>query len=437
MYDPLLLKPVFSKWGISLSGSRFLVAFSGGLDSVVLGKSINDLAAGNGFSVVLGHVNHRLRPEADSEQAFCRELATRWSLPFYTRELNPCHSDKESIEAWARRERYAALEFMRQEAGAQWILTAHHADDQAETILMRLIQQAPLLGLAGIRPRRGKLLRPLLAFSRQQLRTWAERESLHWVEDSSNADQRFLRNRLRHGVMTAIMDQDETARKTLSDLAGLAQKYEAHCLNIATELAGQATDGSIPGTINMPVEPLLVADDDVFRLTLRRILTGFLGSQIQLSTAHWQNFRHFVQANNVGKVFDISESIRVLLDRGRLIFYKPEQALAPPCCPLEPGEVRWGYHDFTVAPTGSQAGTTGLWLRSWRSGDRTNTLPGGHSRLVSDVYVNARFSRLEKVHWPLVVNRQEEVVWLPGLSVPSDHLVQAPWSITWQTSIRK
>lgn len=437
MYDPLLLKPVFSQWGIPLTGSRFLVAFSGGLDSVVLGKSMSDLAASCGSSVALGHVNHHLRPEADSEQAFCREVAARWDLPFYTMELSPCHSDRESIEAWARRERYEALERMRQEAGAQWILTAHHADDQAETILMRLIQRAPLLGLAGIRPRRGRILRPLLAFSRQQLRTWAERESLDWVEDSSNADQRFLRNRLRHGIMTAIMDKDEGARKTLSDLAGLAQEYEAHCLNIAGELTGLAADGSIPGTIDMPVEPLLTADDDVFRLTVRKVLARLLGVQVLLSTAHWQNFRHFVQVSTVGKIFDLSDSIRVLLDRGRLIFYKPEHALAPPRCPLEQGKVRWGYHNFTVTPTEPLAGTTGLWLRSWRAGDRINTLPRGHSRLVSDIYVNARFSRLEKVHWPLVINRQEEIVWLPGLGVSSDHLIRAPWSISWQTSIRK
>ena len=437
MYDPSRLEPVFSRWGIPLKGSHFLVAFSGGLDSVVLAQSMASLAGGHGFAVTLGHVNHRLRPEADREEAFCREFAARLGLPFRVVVLNPGQRKRESVEAWARRERYAVLERLRQEAGAEWILTAHHADDQAETVLMRLIQQAPLISLAGIRPRRDRVLRPLLSFTRPQLRLWAESEALEWVEDPSNTDRRFLRNRLRHGVMAAIMAEDEGARETLLGLSRLAQGYEAHCTAAARELAGLATEGNIPATAEMPVEALLAVEEDIFKLAVRSVVERFLGVHIQMSSPHWRNFRHFVRAGTVGKVFKLPDSAKVLMDRGQLIFYHSGQASAPERRPLEPGRTGWGYHDFVVTTTDHAAGTTGLWLRSWRSGDRARVMPGRHARLVSDIYVNARLSRLEKTHWPLVVTGQEEVVWLPGLGIPRNQLVRSPWRITWQTQIRK
>ena len=437
MYDPARLEPVFSRWGVPLKGSHFLVAFSGGLDSVVLAQSMASLASGHGFAVTLGHVNHRLRPEADREEAFCREFAAGQGLPFRAVVLDSSQRRGESVEAWARHERYAALERLRQEEGAEWILTAHHADDQAETVLMRLIQRAPLLSLAGIRPRRDRILRPLLSFTRLQLRAWAEGEALEWVEDPSNTDRRFLRNRLRHGIMAAIMAEDEGARETLLGLSRLALGYESQCVAAARELADLAAAGNIPATAEMPVEALLAVEEDIFKLAVRNVVERFLGVHIQMSSPRWQNFRHFVRVGTVGKVFELPGSIQALFNRGRLIFYHSGQASAPEQCPLEPGGTRWGYHDFVVTPTDQPTGATGLWLRSWRPGDRASVAPDRRTRLVSDIYVNARLSRLEKTHWPLVVTGQEEVVWLPGLGIPRNRLVKSPWRITWQTQIRK
>ena len=437
MYEPILIEPFLSRCGIPLRGGHFLVAFSGGLDSVVLAQSMAYLAERHDFAVTLGHVNHHLRPEADREEVFCREFSARLGLPFRAAVLNPEQRKGESVEAWARRERYTALERMRREAGAGWILTAHHADDQAETVLMRLVQRAPLLSLAGIRPRRDRILRPLLSVTKEQLRAWAESEALEWVEDPSNTDRRFLRNRLRHGLLAAIMAEDERARETLLGLARLAQGYETHCTAAAGELAGLAAEGPLPATAELPVEALLAVEEDIFKLAVRSVVERFLGAHIQMSSPHWQNFRHFVRAGTVGKVFKLPGSIQALFDRGRLIFYHTGQASAPEPCPLEPGRTRWGHHDFVVTATDHTAGTTDLWLRSWRSGDRARMMPGRHARLVSDIYVNARLSRLEKTHWPLVVTRQDEVVWLPGLGTPRDQLVRAPWRITWQTQIHK
>ncbi|UCD38387.1 MAG: tRNA lysidine(34) synthetase TilS [Fidelibacterota bacterium] len=437
MYDPVLLESGFSRWGIPLGGSHFLVAFSGGLDSTVLAQSMSWLAEKHDFALTLGHVNHRLRPDSDDDEHFCHEFAASRGIPFLTVSLSPSELNGESVEAWARRERYAALEDMRLQAGAQWILTAHHADDQAETVLMRLIQQAPLLCLAGIRSQRGKILRPLLSFTRAQLCQWAKQVDLVWVDDQSNFDERFIRNRLRNQLMLATMNGQSGSRDTLLGLANLAQEYESHCANIARETANLAFEGTLPGTVLMPVCPLLAADDDIFKLVVGDILKRFFGIMMSLSTPHWQNLRHFVRAGTVGKIFELPRGVQVLMDRERLVFYRRELASAPDPVPLELGTTEWSHHRFLVTYTETQPGTPNLWIRSWKPGDRARLRSGSHLKLLSDIYIDARLNRLEKTHWPLVVTDQDEVVWIPGLTVPHNCLERTPWRITWLTQSDK
>lgn len=431
-YQPTLLEAFFSRQGVRLPGSHLLVAYSGGLDSTVLAASMTELAGRHAFRVTLAHVNHHLRAESDGEEAFCRDFAAGMGLPFCAVSLDPTGRAGESIEAWARRERYAALERMAAEVDARWVLTAHHADDQAETVLMRLNQQAPLLSLAGIRPSRGRLLRPLLPFTRRQLKQWAVAQGLKWVDDPSNTDMSFLRNRLRHGMLKRIVAGDPTATATLLGLARMAQSYEALCAQIAREVMGQARSGALTGTFTLPVAALLPVEDDIFKLTVRGCLQRYWGSAGQVSRHHWQNFRHFVRVGRVGKVFDLLPAVRVLMDRQELIFYPPERESGPEQCSLKVGRTQWGSHNFLVVSGDSRARVTGLFLRPWRAGDRVRFRPENRPKRISDIFINARLSRLEKNHWPLVVTAHNEIIWVPGLMEPRSSMQVEQWNVTWR-----
>lgn len=430
-YHPTLLEAFFSRQGVKLPGSHLLVAYSGGLDSTVLAASMAELARRHAFRVTLAHVNHHLRAEAGREETFCRDVAAGMGLPFCAVSLDPSGRAGESIEAWARRERYAALERMAAEVDARWILTAHHADDQAETVLMRLNQQAPLLSLAGIRPSRGRLLRPFLPFTRRQLRQWAVEEGLKWVDDPSNTDTSFLRNRLRHGMLKKIVARDPTATVTLLGLARMAQGYEAQCAQIAREVMGQARAGTLTGTFTLPVEVLLAIEDDIFKLTVRGCLQRYWGAAGQVSRHHWQNFRHFVRAGRVGKVFDLLPAVRVLMDRRELIFYPPERESGPEQCSLKVGRTQWGSHNFLVVSGDSRAGLTGLSLRPWRAGDRVRFRPEGRPKRISDIFIDAQLNRLEKNHWPLVITADDEIIWVPDLMEPRSSMQVDRWRVTW------
>ncbi len=221
---------------LGLAGRSLLVAASGGLDSTVMAHALAQGAEAHDLRLALGHVHHGLRgAAADADQAAVAELAASLRLPFLSRRVDPralregrSSRDRPTLQEAARSLRYAALAEMAAEAGADCIATAHHADDQVETVLLRLLRGTGPDGLAGIpeRSRDGRVVRPLLSVARADLEAHAAHHALHWREDASNASQRYARNRLRHHW-----------------LPGLAEAFNPRLLRAIGELAeAQARD---------------------------------------------------------------------------------------------------------------------------------------------------------------------------------------------------
>jgi tRNA(Ile)-lysidine synthase len=189
-------------------GSRVLVGVSGGSDSVGLLLALLELQRTSDFSVAgVAHFNHRLRDTAARDEAFCRNLAHDLGIPFMTEAADvAAHAGAErlSIEDAARRLRYGFLERAAQSAGAAHVAVGHTVDDQAETVLLKLMRGAGPSGLGGVYPKRGIVIRPLLDVSRDDVRAWLAAIGQGWVEDETNADVSNPRNRVRHHVLPAL-----------------------------------------------------------------------------------------------------------------------------------------------------------------------------------------------------------------------------------------
>jgi tRNA(Ile)-lysidine synthase len=185
-------------------GETVLVAVSGGADSVALLHLLSSLAPDWRLRLHVLHVDHQLRAESAADADFVRALATRLGLPV---DVATVAVDRRgSLEAAARAARYAALESCAARVGAERIALGHTADDQAETVLMRLVQGAGVRGLSGIPPVRGAIIRPLIEVRRSALEAELSRVGLAWVEDGSNRDPKFLRNRIRHELLPLLTD---------------------------------------------------------------------------------------------------------------------------------------------------------------------------------------------------------------------------------------
>ena len=196
-------------------GKRYLLACSGGMDSMALAQ----LLWKAGISFELAHVNFGLRrDESDGDEAFVRAWAKERNLPVHVHQAQTKKTAEDqgiSIQMAAREIRYRFFETVRAQQGLAGIVLAHHEDDQLETILLNLLRGTGIEGMYGMSERRDWLIRPLLSFSREEIASFMEREQLPWREDSSNASTDYKRNKLRHSLLPALYSQNTDARKNL------------------------------------------------------------------------------------------------------------------------------------------------------------------------------------------------------------------------------
>ena len=220
-------------------GERICCAVSGGADSTALllllhmANSQPRNALGVGLSAV--HINHSLRGEESlADQTFVEDLCARLQVPLHIRTVETAThaaTHRETLEEAARNVRYAHFRALIGSGDANAVLTAHTLDDQAETVLMKLLRGAWTEGLAGISPifelPNGRILRPLLATPRADLRAFLTEQNQPWREDSSNSDETFTRNRIRHTVLPVLRAENPGIDHTLANLAEVAREEES------------------------------------------------------------------------------------------------------------------------------------------------------------------------------------------------------------------
>jgi tRNA(Ile)-lysidine synthase len=221
-------------------GEALVVGLSGGADSVALLDALVSLEERRGFRSIGAHLDHGLRPDSVEDAAFCRSLCERFGIPFRTAVADVrsrARRERGGLEQAARRERYGFLHEVRKETEAAAIAVAHTRDDQAETLLLRLLRGAGATGLGGMRARRGRIVRPLLGVSREQVLAHLGDRGLTWREDATNADLALQRNRVRHELMPYLEARFNPAlRRGLARTAGLLADEAAYLRSEADRL---------------------------------------------------------------------------------------------------------------------------------------------------------------------------------------------------------
>lgn len=243
------------------------VALSGGLDSTAL---LDAAVRCMGASLVIAvHVHHGLSPNADAWAAHCHAYAQSLGVRFASRQVDVVREGGESLEAAARDARYRALDALCAEHGAGQLWLAHHADDQAETVLLQLLRGAGVAGLAAMSPQRFDgvfvpRVRPFLHLLRAQLEHYAHERDLRWIDDESNADTRYARNALRHDVLPSLAVHFPGFRDALARTASHAASAqrlldELARIDLAAALAG---DPAEPEARALKLDAVLSLDDE-------------------------------------------------------------------------------------------------------------------------------------------------------------------------------
>lgn len=436
-------------------GARVLVALSGGADSVALAWLLAELAAGHALQLAgVAHLNHQLRgADADADEAFCEALAARLRVPFRSIRVDVAAAARtrgESIEAAARRARYAWLGETAVALAATHIATGHTLDDQAETVLLRLLRGAGSRGLSGIRAVRGAVIRPLIECRRADVRAYLAARGETFREDASNADVRIPRNRLRRDLLPVIDRVAPGGLEALARTAALSADDEdflaAEAVIAARSVVLKDADG-----VQLQRGPLKTLAPAV----ARRVIRGAIELAAPLEAPR-------LTSRHIEAVWRLATSDRARhADLPGVRVEADQQVLRVSAAAADEGQTA-GHASFAMtldvpgaltilatgwrisAQLGHQTRSAGvearealriavpaelvrgpLTVRSRRPGDRIKPIGAPGRKKVQDLLVDRKVPRAERDRVPLIVDREGHVVWVVGVAMADEFRVTA------------
>jgi tRNA(Ile)-lysidine synthase len=407
-------------------GERVLLGVSGGADSVGLLHVLWALAPEMRLALHVLHVDHRLRVDSDRDAKFVAALGEKLGVPVDVVAVDVARTG--SLEDAARRARYAALEAHANDVGATRIAIGHTADDQAETVVMRLLQGAGPRGLAGIPAVRGRIVRPLIESRRSAIVDMLAAANVEWIEDPSNTDRRFLRNHIRHDVLPMLAEHTPDIVTALARTARLAREaVDALEREAASELERIATHAA--GEITLPLARLRALPRPIAAEVLRQAAAQLGGGGPLRAWAH-RGLKRVLAARPPRRAFRLGR-VQVDVGSGRVRVATTTPArieartLAAPGttpCP-EIGVVfvaRLVEADAYVVPRDPDRVAFDadrlmlpLSVRARRRGDRFVPF-GGIERGVKDFLIDAKVPRWRRDAVPLVESGGD-IVWIAGV----------------------
>jgi tRNA(Ile)-lysidine synthase len=433
------------------AGDRVAASVSGGADSVALLRLLLEVRSELGIVLSLAHVNHKLRgEESEADEGFVRELAQQHGIELHVCEapLDPARDS--GIEAAARKLRY---DFFRQLARKERVArfaTAHTLDDQAETVVLRILRGTGIRGLSGIHPRLvlseegtgerhvlAEVVRPLLQFRRGELQEFLRERGQTWREDSSNRDLGFLRNRVRHVLLPVLLENfGPITVENLADLAEIARAEEEQWERIQNDVRAFGIDSAgqrshalplDPGLLSLPlaasrraVRSWLEASAAGSRVSFRLIeeildlARGPAGNKIELPGGHilrrtqkdlrLERTHDGLEPDSYEYSLPVPGQIEI-----RELGTRIEAVLVDACDVQEDGHDR-------LLDRSRMPGQ--LILRNWRPGDRFWPAHTAAARKVKELLSDRHATGVEKRLWPVAVVEGCGLVWMRGFAVP-------------------
>jgi tRNA(Ile)-lysidine synthase len=459
--------------GLIQAGDRVAVAVSGGADSVALLRILLELREHLGIILSVAHFNHKIRgADADADEQFVRELATKYALDLHLSSGDaPAEAalNQQSLETAARNLRYAFFRELLASRKVDNIATAHSMDDQAETVLMRLLRGAGTRGLAGIYPAYssgesvGAIIRPLLEFRRAELREYLEAHKQPWREDSTNSDLHHTRNSIRQELLPLLSEKyNPNIVETLARTAEVARSEEEHWANECRRLlpllllpgkpvrgGGRAVSTDVTRTFGLSIALLKQQTEALQRRVIRSAALSFgLILEMEHVVEVLKLLGPSAKASNLPDGWRATKGLRELRFERSDSLKKPQAVTFRAHGPMAsagysyslpvPGQVKVpeinsvvrtlllplseekGRYNHSPSGGGSSGyagvlvvGEAQLQLRNWRVGDRFWPAHSGSKKKVKELLQDMKVEQAGRKLWPVVV-AGKEIIWVQG-----------------------
>lgn len=399
-----------------LKGKKLLIAISGGLDSVVLTQLFHSLH----FNISLAHCNFNLRDlESDKDEAFVKKIGEKLNLETFTTSFNTneyASKNKTSTQVSARELRYDWFQELVDKHQFDYVLTAHHADDNLETFLINLSRGSGLEGFTGIPAINNTIVRPLLIFSREEIEQFAKENAIEWREDQSNASTKYVRNKIRHQIIPILKEINPTLlnsfQKTTAHLKGSQQIINDTIAHVKKKVISADKNG--------------VTKFDIFEIHKLSNPKAYLFELLKsYNFTEWNDIERLVSAQSGKQVF--SKSHRLLKDRDFLLLTKipSPTELSEIIITKNTKEIFEPIHltfenvsdiqqqDENTIFLDTNTLTFPLRLRKWQEGDYFYPIGMQGKKKLSKFFKDQKYSLVDKENTWLLCS-ESQIVWIVG-----------------------
>jgi tRNA(Ile)-lysidine synthase len=397
-----------------LKDSNLLVTISGGADSVCLFFVLKKL----GYQIELAHCNFNLRgQESDEDEHFVKQLANKWGVKYHVKSFETqkyANVQKISIQMAARELRYKWFNKLLGTNNLDFIITAHHKDDNIETFLINLIRGTGVNGLSGMKPKNKNIIRPFLEISRQEIEHYLSQENIKYRNDSSNIDVKYLRNKIRNQLMPLLKEMNPNIQQTITDeifiLGGMNKIFQKQMDEIRNLLLIEKE-----GVYRLNISSLI--DLQSLDIILFEILNPFGFSQTNqiLKAINRQSGKHFF-SNTHQLIIDREEIIISLLEnhQDHIEILEIETEIQTPVSVKFTISSDCSLHkNLNIAKLDFDKLSFPLRLRKWQDGDKFKPLGMRNFKKVSDFFIDKKYSLLDKQkQW--ILCSDDDIIWIVG-----------------------
>jgi len=434
------VRRTIARYNMISPGDGVVVAVSGGPDSVCLLDILHELGDELGIQLLVAHFDHGLRPgEDEDETRFVESLAMSLNLPFETkRAAESLRQGAASLEERARNARYRFFDEVKKKYEARKIAVGHNINDQAETVLMRLMRGSGASGLSGIRPfRDNKIVRPLIELTRGEIESYLRQKGLAFVTDSSNLETRHLRNRIRIELLPQLKRYQPRIVEVLGQVAEIMRRDDEYLEERAAEWVEERVEIRDTGEVYIPLPSFVELPEALRNRVIRQALKITGGNLRKVSTRHLDAVNLLATGKRPQTLVKLPNGVSARRSYDTLFFGASEESQPQAfCCLLEgPGTfyldalgctVSLEEMEGSVSPERSMSPWTAflnaeritypLMIRNFRPGDRFVPLGmSGHKKL-KDFFIDLKIPSEVRARIPILTER-DMPIWVCGFRI--------------------